>query len=231
MLKIAVAPEEQWGARLMIYWNGIGAARVIEHDESAILLERAICSSSLTAMAKQGKDDKVSAVICEVVAELHRPRAVPLPSLIPLSDRFKALYNIAARGEIFALCAEAARMLLASPRDVVSLHGDIHHENILDFGDRGWLAIDPKGLTGERGFDYANLFCNPSHEVGTPPDRLARQVKIVSHAAQLERGRLLHWILAWAGLSAAWFIEDGAIEHVAPILRVAELAATEINKG
>ena len=31
--------------------------------------------------------------------------------------------------------AAAARDLLATPRDVVVLHGDIHHDNILDFGE------------------------------------------------------------------------------------------------
>lgn len=29
------------------------------------------------------------------------------------------------------------------------------------FGERGWLAIDPKRLLGERSFDFANIFTNP----------------------------------------------------------------------
>lgn len=41
------------------------------------------------------------------------------------------------------------------------LHGDVHHGNVLNFGARGWLAIDPRGLVGERAFDHANLLCNP----------------------------------------------------------------------
>lgn len=41
------------------------------------------------------------------------------------------------------------------------LHGDLHHGNVLDFGPLGWLAIDPKGLHGESGFDYANILSNP----------------------------------------------------------------------
>ena len=41
------------------------------------------------------------------------------------------------------------RALLALPQDVGVLHGDLHHGNVLDFGD-GWRAIDPKGLVGER---------------------------------------------------------------------------------
>jgi streptomycin 6-kinase len=42
-----------------------------------------------------------------------------------------------------------------------ALHGDLHHENVLDFGERRWLAIDPHGLHGERFFDFANIFTNP----------------------------------------------------------------------
>lgn len=230
MLKIATAQEEKRGTGIMIWWNGIGAARVIEHDDDAILLERATGNRSLAAMAQHGEDDEASVVICKVVAALHKPRAVPLPNLVPLSYRFRALYAASADG-IFTRCAETAQKLLADPRDVVPLHGDIHHANVLDFGDRGWLAIDPKGLKGERGFDYANLFCNPNHLIATAPDRLTRQVKVVAHAAELERGRLLQWILAWAGLSAAWLLEDGEKQHVEPTLRIAEIAAAEIYKG
>ena len=40
------------------------------------------------------------------------------------------------------------RTLLTLERDVVPLHGDIDHGHILDFGPRGWLAIDPKRLIG-----------------------------------------------------------------------------------
>ena len=127
-------------------------------------------------------------------------------------------------------CAATARELLASERDVVALHGDIHHGNILDFGPRGWLAIDPKGLIGERGFDYANLFCNPEAEIATAPGRLARQVDVVAEAAGLDRRRLLKWIMAYAGLSAAWFLGDGEWEAATTPLAVAELAAAELAR-
>jgi streptomycin 6-kinase len=108
------------------------------------------------------------------------------------------------------------------------LHGDIHHGNILDFGERGWLVIDPKGLIGERGFDYANLFCNPDHGTATAPGRLVRQVEVVSEAAGLERRRLLQWILAWAGLSAVWHLSDGTTPETA--LEAAQLADAELRR-
>ncbi|MCZ0733695.1 aminoglycoside phosphotransferase family protein [Phreatobacter sp. AB_2022a] len=230
MLKVATEPEEKWGAGLMVWWDGIGAARVLAHEGDAILIERATGSRSLADMARHGEDDRASRIICETVARLHAPRQAPPPDLVPLSVRFRALLSTGAGG-MFARCADAARLLLAEPRDVVPLHGDVHHGNILDFGDRGWLAIDPKRLEGERGFDHANLFCNPDHAIALTPGRLARQADVVARAAHLERRRLLHWILAWAGLSAVWLIEDGATEHVAPTLRIAEIAAAEIARS
>ncbi|WLA47922.1 aminoglycoside phosphotransferase family protein [Bradyrhizobium elkanii] len=230
MLKVAIVPEEKAGAELMIWWHGVGAARVLDHSDDAILLERATGARSLAAMAEAGEDDAASVIICNAVATLHRPRVAALPKLVPLSDWFRALRAAPDNG-IFARCAEAAQMLLADPRDVVPLHGDIHHGNILDFGERGWLAIDPKGLKGERGFDYANLFCNPDHPIATAPGRLARQAHVVAETAGLDRVRLLHWVLAWAWLSATWLIEDGEDKHVAPTLHVAEIAAAEIDKG
>jgi streptomycin 6-kinase len=50
----------------------------------------------------------------------------------------------------------------------------------------------------------------------------------VTEAAGLERDRLLRWILAWTGLSAAWFLGDGASLAIA--LRIAELAAAELDR-
>lgn len=104
---------------------------------------------------------------------------------------------------------------------------------MLDFGDRGWLAIDPKGLIGERGFDYANLFCNPDLSNPVPPvailpDVFTARLALVSDLAALERGRLLLWVLAWAGLSAAWIIEGN--ETPSTSLAVAQLAAVELDR-
>jgi streptomycin 6-kinase len=90
----------------------------------------------------------------------------------------------------------------------------MHHDNVLDFGERGWLVIDPKRLTGERTFDYANIFCNPDLSdpvppVATVPGCFERRLQIVVDESGLERRRLLQWVVAWCGLSAAWYLGDG----------------------
>jgi streptomycin 6-kinase len=52
MLKIAVLDEERLGGQLMIWWNGLGAARVLAHGENAILMERAETGTSLADVAR-----------------------------------------------------------------------------------------------------------------------------------------------------------------------------------
>jgi streptomycin 6-kinase len=234
MLKLTTHEEERLGGVLMEWWDGDGAARVLARDDNALLLERARGTASLADMARTGRDDEACRVLCAVAARLHAPRAKPLPELVPLAHWFREVEPAAAaHGGILVRCTAAAGSLLAEPREVGVLHGDLHHGNVLDFGPRGWLAIDPKGLVGERGFDFANIFTNPdlddpTHPIATQPDRFARRLQVVTEAASLERERLLRWILAWTGLSAAWFLGDG--DSAAIDLRVGELAAAELDR-
>ena len=124
--------------------------------------------------------------------------------------------------------AEAAIARLKTlPEGDHLLHGDFHHDNVLDGGDRGWLAIDPKGLSGERGFEYANLFRNPDVEIALDPARLRRRAEIVAAASDLEPRRLLQWVRVYAVLGAAWSLESG--HDPAPGLAIGALAAAELG--
>lgn len=229
MLKIACEAEERFGAALMCWWDGDGAMPVIAHEGDALLLERAAGPRSLAAMARHGRDDEASRIICAVAARLHAPRPKPLPELIPLERWFEALWPGAQRhGGIVARAAATARQLLADPVDPTVLHGDLHHGNVLDHGEQGWRAIDPKRLHGERGFDFANILRNPDVRA-TVPGRLGRQAQIVAEAAGLDRRRLLRWVLAYAGLSASWILDDGDPADLD--LAVAELALRELEDG
>jgi streptomycin 6-kinase len=176
-----------------------------------------------------GRDSEAVRIMCATIARLHRARQKPPPALCPLDRWFSDLFPAAqTHGGVLALCAETARNLLAAPSDCTVLHGDIHHDNVLYFDGRGWLAIDPQALIGERGFDYANLFCNPDHATATDQAQFAQRLDVVADAAPIERRRLLQWILAWAGLSASWLINDG--DSVQTTLRVAELAAAALAR-
>jgi streptomycin 6-kinase len=236
MLKIAGVEEERRGAAVMEWWDSEGAARVLARHGEALLLKRATGKACLAEMARTGSDEQACRILCAVASRLHAPRSKPPPELIPLAHLFGALESAAVRhGGILIRSARSAEVLLADPREVSVLHGDLHHGNVLDFGARGWLAIDPKGLLGERGFDYANIFTNPdlddpSRPVATEPGCFLRRLDIVADAARFSRRRLLCWISAWTGLSASWFLDDGDRDSAAIDLRVAEMAAAELDR-
>lgn len=234
MLKLALDEEERFGGALMEWWGGDGAARVLAREDGALLMERAVGPRCLADMARNGEDDEASRVLCAVAAGLHAARSKPLPELAPLDLWFDELDAAAtSHGGILLRSAAEARALLAEPAEPVALHGDLHHGNVLDFGSRGWLAIDPKRRIGARTFDYANIFTNPdlddpSRPVAVVPGRLQRRLAVVMEATGIERRQLLRWILAWTGLSAAWYFSDG--DPAFTDLTIAEMAAAELDR-
>jgi len=228
MLKIPIAKEEKAGSRLMVWWNGAGVAKVYEYDENAILMERIISDRSLTEMSVNNQDSEASLIICNVASLLHSPQKEPYPGLIPLKVWFNDLFLFAEKyGETVKKCAFIAKRLLNDQRETVVLHGDLHHENILHSTDRGWLAIDPKGITGERTFDYVNILCNPNAKIALSQGRLAKQVSVISQAAGLSPDYLLKWTVAWCGLSSVWSFNDG--ERTSIAFDAAKIALNELD--
>jgi streptomycin 6-kinase len=211
MLKLAATDEERRGGELMVWWRGRGAARVLEHSGGAILLERATGGRSLTRMAQSGDDDAATRILCATAAILHaKHSAGDPPPLTPLTEWFAELLPHAsdARG-FYSRAARLAERLLANQRETVVLHGDLHHGNVLDFGASGWRAIDPKHVTGDRAFDFANILCNPEADVAVRSGRVHRQTEVIASTTGIEADRLLAWTVAWCGLSATWEAQAG----------------------
>jgi streptomycin 6-kinase len=218
MLKVARVQEEARAATVLAWWAGRGAAAVHEVDDRAVLMDLATGGVDLVRMSRAGLDDEATVILCQAVATLHAVSATTPPpdSVVPLTLWFGDLVDPASapqREPGIERGAAVARQLLEATvleatvgEERVVLHGDIHHGNLLDFGGR-WLAIDPKGLIGDRAFDYANIFCNPDTE--TAIANFSRRLAIVSEHSGIEPQRLRDWITAWCSLSASWTGEDG----------------------
>ncbi|OWJ77218.1 aminoglycoside phosphotransferase family protein [Haematobacter missouriensis] len=232
MLKVTRSDEERAGYALMVWWHGEGAARVLACEGDALLMARATGRRSLLHMSRTGEDGAATAALCAVLARLHRPRA-GAPPLIPLETWFADLWRFAADPRL-ARGTVIARQALAAQRERLPLHGDLHHGNVLDFGEEGWLAIDPKGIEGDRAFDHVRLFTNPDladprHAVALMPGVFETRLRIVARDAGIDRPRLLRWIVAGAALSAAWLLEDGADATLT--LAVMSRALEELDGG
>ena len=134
----------------------------------------------------------------------------------PLHERFEALFRKAGRdrsagkASVYGEAAQVADFLLRTPDSLRPLHGDLHHENIMQ-GSRGWLAIDPKGVLGDPAFDAANLFYNPlgKDALCCDPERIRYMSELFARALDQPRRRILDHAFAYGCLSAAWHAEDG----------------------
>lgn len=211
-LKRAVSGEERAGGDVLAWWHGEGAVRVLVADDGVQLLERADGPRDLAALARSGPDgdDEATRILCRAGLRLHAAGTPPRPAgLIPLRRWFRDLVDREHDDDLLADAKDTALDLLAHPVGDVVLHGDLHHGNVLDGGERGWLAIDPKPLHGDPGFDVANVLCNPDAAVALAPGRLERAVGAIASETGTGERRILCWALAWGGLSAVWSEADG----------------------
>ena len=231
VLKVAHHDEEVRGADLLVALEGRGAATVLRRDRVAVLLERATGPRDLVSMVGAGDDDEATRILCGVAERLHAEtdRVLALaepPPLIELEVWFRHLFGHADElGPVHRAGAALAHRRLAEQRRPVVLHGDIHHGNVLDFGERGWLAIDPKGLLGDAEFDVCNLLCNPSHEHALLPGRLERQFAVVIESTGFDPRRLRDWLVAWCALSSTWFALDDDPANADTLALLGERAA------
>ena len=82
-----------------------------------------------------------------------------------LSELFKTLDQKSdIPGEILSKAKHLRDDLLKSTTKEVLLHGDLHHDNILQNGG-SLLVIDPKGFIGDPAFEPAAYLCNPIPEL------------------------------------------------------------------
>lgn len=154
--------DETEGATLLRYYAGTGAIKVIESQDDAFLLEYAN-GQELASHALNGHDMESADIICDVVKKLHQKRNTPAPSsLRPLERQLKELFDEAKKSSdpIILEAAKIAQELLDTTTNPIPLHGDLHHYNIMK-SERGWLAIDPKGLIGDPCYEISNIYGNP----------------------------------------------------------------------
>lgn len=225
MLRVSSDGQDHAGLDLLSAWNGEGSAAIYERDGHSVLMALAQNPLKLTQMAQSGLDRQATGILCATAARLHHWQGSRPASLVPLERWFDDLTGAEQCGQLRD-CAEVAKRLLSQQRDRVALHGDLHHANVLEFGPQNWLAIDPKGLWGDRAFDYGVLFGNPDLADPSRPIASAafeRRFAQTCQAAALEPARLRDWIIAWAGLAASWFMQDGSPLAALP-LEIAERA-------
>lgn len=201
-------------------YGGDGICRLLEADETrhAMLLERLRPGEMLAELARTD-DAAATRIGAEVMRTLWRPvpdsaeggALQPIAEWFRAFDRHRAAYGGAGPlpASLLDRAESLAAELLASAPSVVLLHGDFHHYNVLSARRAPWLAIDPKGMTGDPGYEVGPFLLNPNQESWYgKPDVLRRRLDILADELAYDRARLRDWGFAHALLSACWSAED-----------------------
>jgi streptomycin 6-kinase len=211
-------------------FNGKGAVRLLEADEkrAMFLLERLRPGEMLATLTD---DDQATHIAADVMLNLWQP-APTEGAFIKLSDWFKGFKKLRCHSKggtgpfekgLVERAEHSAANFFNENYIPMLIHGDLHHYNILS-SDRGWLAIDPKGVIGPAAYEVGPLLMNPLGFLNRSDaiQITKRRMSILSERLGLERERIREWGIAHAVLSAWWDLEDrmdwGYAMHCAEVI-------------
>ena len=193
---------------------GAGAIKVLEYNPkyNALLLQQA--KPGITLKRLYPKQIKVVAKhYVDTMKKLHN-KMLPIPHYFRhISDWLFVLETIKTDAIPQNLLAKAITLknkLLSTIQLPVLLHGDLHHDNILQHHNT-WLAIDPKGIIGEAEFEIAAFnFINDSDICNNKNIKLLfdERLQYIAQTAELDKQRIYDWVLVRLVLMAAWMVED-----------------------
>jgi streptomycin 6-kinase len=99
------------------------------------------------------------------------------------------------------------------PLDSCILHGDLHHENIIYCSDRGWLAVDPKGLVGPSSFETAIFLLNPIEDLPNL-EKFFSRISILHELLNLDPVLLKNFAFLRAVVGFIWDLEEKKAKDV-----------------
>lgn len=205
-------------AKFLKLLGGKGAVKLLQFDQRrcAMLLEKLVPGENLKKLCVID-DERATQIAINVLRQIRREPSenAVFPTLRNWTASFQKAgqtnfsYNLVQKAQAYfaELTDSSAQPLL--------LHGDFHHENILSAGRESFLAIDPKGIIGDIGFEISVFLNNPRGWLLSHPNRkmiCERRIENFAQNFQVEPRDLRKWAFAEAVLSAWWTIEDGGVD-------------------
>ena len=210
------------------HFAGNGAVKVLAHDSdtNSLLLQQARPGGNLKTYNTPKIIDKI-AIYANVVNNIAKLQITEPEKYTHVSKWCEAIDRINI-DKIPAKFITTAKLLtdklINSSNNEYLCHGDLHLENIIQNGNT-WLAIDPKGIIGEKAFEIAafDLLSDEELEknVNLSKRIIARSHSLASQFA-IEPQRLLSWTFLRLIIAAQWFIEDNS-DPVKPLNIAAQI--------
>jgi streptomycin 6-kinase len=215
-LKVIKHPGEEWpSGEVLQAFGAKGTVGVYDQCEGALLLEPLFPGNPLSELVLAGCDDEATEILAELVKEMSPAEPPRACSSVEVWGEAFERYRQSGDQQIPADLVERGHAvyirLCESQRTRRLLHGDLHHDNILFDTERGWIAIDPKGVVGELEYDLGAALRNPAArpDLFASADIAHRRLERFRRTLSVNADRVLEWSFAQAILAAIWKWEDG----------------------
>lgn len=192
-------------------FSGFGAVNIIAKEDNMLLLSRAVPGISLKSYFLHKESEAID-IVCNLIKRLQQAKIIEGYYFPNIKDWLSILDK---DWEIPLLYLQKARklrdQLLASSCTDLLLHGDLHHDNILqDHND--WLIIDPKGVIGEIAYEITTFIYNPIPELlmqDDVTDIIQKRITRFSNNLNVSQTRIIKCCFVKIVLSWIWELDDG----------------------
>jgi streptomycin 6-kinase len=183
----------------------------IDKKNNAYLMEKFEPGISLKYVVKEGNDEKATRIISQIILDLQSTDTIHQMNYQHISEHVTSYSFL--RGHVDANIIDRVEFifkdLCANYSNNIILHGDLHHDNILQ-NDTSWSVIDPHGYVGDPCAEVGPMIFNP---LDCFPKHLSMQkviearLNILAEMLPFDLERIKAWAFCLALRSAAWDVE------------------------
>lgn len=177
-------------------FSGYGAVHVLAEDNGMLLLERSAPGTSLKSYFPNREHESIE-IACNVMKKLHQANIPTTHNFPHIKDWLADLdkdWNIP--NHYLQKARKLRDQLLQTSGADVLLHGDLHHDNILQNG-KDWVVIDPKGVMGSSMNEIWAFVMDIEHDIPCIAQYFNFNVQDV-----------FDWYFVHLVLAACWNLED-----------------------
>lgn len=183
----------------------------LDKNNNAYLMEKLEPGISLKYLVKEGKDEEATRIISQVILDLQASDSLHDMNYQHISEHVSCFSFLRGHIETGIIhCAESVFKDLCADRskDII-LHGDLHHDNILQ-KKLTWNVIDPHGYIGDPCAEVGPMIFNPlDYFPKNLPVRniIENRINILTEMLPFDLERIKAWTFCLALRSSAWDVE------------------------
>ena len=188
-------------------------------DATVLMLEYVQPGTSLKDLYLQGQEQQALDVFIRMIQRIYRSplsdqefqkyeHLQTVVQKLSYLDTFQSKYDGLKR--LLPRAIAIKNQLVARQRELYFLHGDLHHENILQ-KNTDYVMIDPQGIIGELCYEMSAFLYNPVITLLEHDDLVSLMKHRFDRLEQefaFNRQRIIEWVFVRSVLAACYYQED-----------------------